>query len=349
MPFKFLIQNMKNLLFPFLVFCLWLTACSEDFFETTIPIELPNQEPKITLNCLANEQEPFRLSLTQSKGLLSDQYDFQPIRNATIELLADGTSVGSFSYHGREIVYDVPYTPKTTTFIDSAYYSFVTPPQVGQALSPYFVAQPNVTYTLKVSAPNLESVEASMRIPTVVAIQDFKYYLDSIKHIVTPDYDTYYTPIDITLTDPNDGEEHYYSLQLEPYALVDYDWNGASDTLKICNCFYSNEVIFPQDPETNPFNSNTSNSEVIIGHYGETFFTNQLFKGKTIRLRVYTTFYSGMELFRLKATLSTLNKETYNYLSSRTLQQNVGENPFAEPVSVYIFGGSSKYVKVVDF
>ena len=348
---------MKNLLFPFLVACLWLTACSEDFFETTIPIELPNQEPKITLNCLANEQEPFRLSLTESKGLLSEEYGFNPIRNATIELLADGTPVGSFSYHGREMVYEETYMPEPYTFIDSAYYSFVTPPQVGQALPPYFVAQPNVTYTLKVSAPNLESVETSMHLPAAVAIQDLSVYPDAIVEVQNIDYTQYFLPIDVTINDPNDGEEHYYSLQIEPYNLVDYDGSGVLDTIRMCNCFHSNEVVFPKSNESDPFDSSSPADQSYTYYYDETLFSNQLFKGETVTLRVYTDFYEGQELLRIKATLSTLNKETYNYLSSRTLQQNVGENPFAEPVSVYnnvtngfgIFGGSSKYVKVVDF
>lgn len=347
---------MKNLLFPFLAACLCFSACSEDFFETTIPIDLPDQEPKITLNCLANDQEPFRLSLTESKGLLSDEYGFEPIRNATIELLADGTPVGSFFYHGREMVYEESYMPEPYTYIDSAYYSFVAPPQVGQALPAYFVAQPNVNYTFKVSDPHLESVEASMRIPTAVAIQDLSVHPDAIVEVQSIDYTEQLLPIDISFVDPNDGEEHYYSLQIEPYYVFDYNGSGVLDTVTMCNCFHSNEVVFAKSNASNPFDSGSADQSYTY-YSDETLFSNQLFKGETVTLRVYTDFYEGQNMVRLKASLSTMNKEKYNYLRSRTLQQNVGENPFAEPVSVYtnvtngfgIFGGGSKFVKVVDF
>lgn len=351
---------MKNTscFFLFGLLILLQTACSKDFFETVIPLDLPNDGDRITLNCLTDtEQSRWTIKLTRSISTLEDNQTFPRITDANIELFANGTATGSFLYD------TVSYYSNgdEAWYIDSAYVAYQFAPIAGQAKPPYLLPQAGINYTLKATAPNLPPAQASMTIPPPVPIQTItvgeKLLLDN----------EYYYPVDITFQDPNNSndEENYYFLSVRQYIdpIIDPVSGIETDTIEICNCFYSRRGGF-FDQNQSFFNTSTNE---LVRTNGREPFTNQLFVGKQHTLQIFvpvTSFYDlygqGSQQYQAPTTkfriiLGTQNKERYFYRESRGLQSQTENNPFAEPATVYnnidggfgIFGGYSSNTKTI--
>ena len=330
-----------------MLFILLQTACSQDFFETVIPLDLPEDRDRITLNCLTDTgQDTWVVRLTHSASTLDEVSMFPRISNATLQLFANNVATGSFvydtiSYYSNE---------NQAWYIDSAYVAYQYPPIAGQAKPPYLLPQTGINYTLKATAPNLPPVEASMTIPNPVPIQSV-----TVGNLTTIDNQSYY-PIDITFQDltNSNNESNYYFLSVRQYInpIIDPNTGIATDTIETCNCFYTRKGVFNQ----NDFIFDLNGSE-LIRLDGREPFTNQLFAGKQHSLQIFVPFNSYFYIngdeeiptSKVTITLGSQNKERYFYRESRGLQNQTENNPFAEPVTVYnnveggfgIFGGYS--------
>lgn len=337
------------------LFILLQTACSQDFFETVIPLDLPEDSDQITLNCLTDTgQNTWVVRLTHSASTLDEVSMFPRISDATLQLFANNVATGSFvydtiSYYSNE---------NQAWYIDSAYVAYQYPPIAGQAKPPYLLPQTGINYTLKATAPNLPPVEASMTIPNPVPIQSV-----TVGNLTTIDNQSYY-PIDITFQDPpnSNNEPNYYFLLVRQYInpIIDpISGEILSDTIETCNCFYTRKGVFNQ----NDFIFDLNASE-LIRLDGREPFSNQLFAGKQHTLQIFVPFHSdfhytegdeGIPTSKVSITLGSQNKERYFYRESRNLQNQTENNPFAEPVTVYnnveggfgIFAGySSNIVRI---
>lgn len=113
--------------------------------ELVVPVELPDQEPKLTLNALVAVDSMVYVQATQSKTMVSgdDNKDFPPLPDATIDL-----------YEGDQKIETLMYDASVERYMATTHLS------------------PKTTYTLKASAPGLDPVEASTTIPEQRAIDN---------------------------------------------------------------------------------------------------------------------------------------------------------------------------------
>lgn len=140
---------MKNLYILLLLVSLLFSSCGEDFFESTVTIDIPDHTPTLAVSCLVNEGTNFIevfVSHSQSKN---EQSAIDTIRDAEVKLLKGNDVISNFIFE--------PITLRYLSFIDST------------ALTPGSQIRIEVTH------PDYESVFAEQVIPQKASIDNFEF------------------------------------------------------------------------------------------------------------------------------------------------------------------------------
>ncbi|TAK46390.1 MAG: DUF4249 domain-containing protein [Saprospiraceae bacterium] len=174
-------------------FALVFTACSEDFFESTASIKVPEQAPRLAVTAhLAAGDTTLRVFVSHSLGILSNS---QPdiIANANVELSKDGQLLA------------------TIPFVEGLLYEQALPNPLPADLS---------EYRLMVSAPGYDATEALQTMPAIVPILSASYEVDGAINSDGEKVDE----LTVEFQDPP-GEDNYYAIRV----WVLYDDNGYKD------------------------------------------------------------------------------------------------------------------------
>jgi len=311
---------MKNLItYSFLAFLLILFSSCEDWFETTADLDVPIPESKIVVNSILNDDRPFIATISHSIPVLDERYIYNGetrITNATVEV-----------FEGEEFLTALEFYEVLN--VANAYY--------GDNLyaAPDFSPEIGKEYTIKVSAPGYESVQAVGLIPNPVEIDDIELTdIDYLSLAGEGDYSEY----TLSFTDEPSVENYYYIRVFE------------CDQYDNCNswCLFSLDAVFGASND-DPF----AGSEIDCKRGIDSYFRDLTFSDLEKKLEFFVDrnlvnqINSGknIELF-----LGTISKDFYLYSRSVDFQGSNRDNPFAEPVQVYsnvengygFFGGASQ-------
>ena len=181
-------------LYHFLIlFSIFISACSEDFFEQTIKIDVPEHTPQLAITSqMAAGDTAAWVYVTHSQGILENgQAD--PIVNATVELFKNGQLL------------------ETIPFMEDRFY-------VKELGSP--LAEDGAEYQLKISADGFEPIAATQIMPTPVPILSATYEAEGALDIDGERVDE----ITIEFEDPGQ-EENYYLI----YIVVKSEFGSGYD------------------------------------------------------------------------------------------------------------------------
>lgn len=280
-----------------------LTGCS-DFFNQVVEIEIPEHEPVLAVSAHIKAQDTMlNVFVSRSAGILDPGYlDTVKFENASVSVLRDGQLWMTVPHQG-----------------DGQYYLFLGSP-VGDA---------SHSYTLQVTAPGFEPVEATQTMPAPVGILNAEYKAEGG---VNPDGNRVNT-LDLEFQDPA-GEDNYYLL--EAYAVV-------------VDSFSGNYEYFLQ----------INTEDALVEEYnGGLIFRDGPLDGKKYTLKTY--FSDNLHEqpgSRLAIRLRSISRDRYLFLRTLDLYGNAQNNPFAEPVVVHnnieggvgIFTVESRDVEVIEF
>ena len=175
-----------------LSFTFFLTACSEDFFDQTVAIEVPEHTPLLAITSQLNAGDSTIWAyVTHSQGILENS-QANPIENAIVEL-----------YRGGQLIEAIP-------FWGEQFYS--------KNLDMPFPSD-QAEYQLKISAPGFDPIEATQQMPTTVPIISAVYEAEGALDLDGERVDE----ISIEFEDPA-GEKNYY--QLEVYIIYPQSTNN---------------------------------------------------------------------------------------------------------------------------
>ena len=153
--------------------------------EMTIPVELPEQEPKIVVNSLFAPDKPeWIIKVYKSKGMY-ETGDYTPLENATVNLYKD------------------------EVFLETVVYSSTFS---GYRVHQDFLPVPGATYTIKVDVPGMESVEATETVPEAIKINSITIN----RNVRLNKENQYESDIIINFDDPS-GDRDYYGLMVNTY------------------------------------------------------------------------------------------------------------------------------------
>ena len=318
--------------FPILSFCLILLLASA--CETVVDLDIPVEKPRLVVNAFISPDQNVGVRITKSKSVLDRAESFPLVSGAQVTLLEDGQEVAQLTSEAAGW-YTAPFRP-----------------------------QSGHRYTVRVSADEVEPVEASSAIMVPVAIGQLTadtVQTESGVSCVNDDCETIYSPeyrLQLQLTDPGGAANYYeilgYAVTLD--SVPQYDAMGSFvgyDTVS-----QRQRVNFQTgDPVVN----NSFSSIVGDEFYGNSLlFNDDIFSGKGYTVDFTTENVGGYgfssTLEKLTLVLRTLSEDQYQYLRTRDLQEFNNGDLFSEVVPVYnnvengfgIFAGYSADSVVVE-
>ncbi len=197
-----------------------------------------------------------------------------------------------------------------------------------------FLPEEGEQYTVRVSAPNLETATATDRVPHMPPTT-----LSS--DLLSGEQNQRNRLLQFTIDDPP-GVDNYYHIALQKRAFVRD--SASIDTIGLTDVYFetSNRSIIEEMRNLGGLAESEFN--FYVGR--SAILTDVLFGGTrhTVRLRVndQQSFLrsdpvpnDGFPRIEYRLYVSALSEDLYQFLHTRRLQNRTEENPFAEPVEVH--------------
>jgi hypothetical protein len=300
---------MKNLPIALFLCFLSLAFIACDGLEQVVTFDVPKTTPKLVVHSIMNSTDQTLTVFVGSSTGATENGVALPVKDAKVEL-----------YKGNQLLYTLIYD-----HLDSSKWGASNNIAVYQIKN---VAPITVSgdYTLKVSAPNFKSVEATQILPNVVKIESATFKTDGFTIVNFGGGQQLLDELKVSFQDP--AGENYYMVAAIDTTLVDTTNNGGG--------LFKREVgsafLIPQEEDKGVENTNDYFS-------GEIFFNDQLFdaKPRSLRLGLFKTSFGPIPTnlrVGLEVWLMSVNKDTYFYQKSLNAYSNADGNPFAEPTVV---------------
>lgn len=277
--------------------------------ETIVEVDVPNP-PKLVINSTLAPDNFISVNLSESKYILDqNEYEYNYITAATIDVYEDGALLESLPYSMDEGLPPGYYTSATHKPIRGKSYKVVA------SKSGYMEAYAEVL--LPLDMVNILNVTVD-----TVEINDFGYT-------------TSYLRFNIVFKEDR-AKDNYYSVSIdEEYYFYNYDYN--TDPPVIVDSVLVSQLIY-----------NIRSEDPIIEDYqngrDHLVFNDRLINGDTYTLRILVEnneYYPGDDPYnnygpkKYKVLLSNTSESYFLYNTTVYLQSLTKDNPFAEPVQVY--------------
>lgn len=293
----------QKLFFIILTFATLLMSCSnaEDFFSAVVEVNLPPHVPRLVIRAdWESNADSVAVFVSKSRGALDKtpfnfNGIFDTVPNTKVEVFKNGQPIGTipYAYGGYHIV-------KGLFSLDTL----------------------GSTYTIRVAAPNFETIEASQTTMRLPQATNFSYRLEAVAQ---PDPFGGGERIDELAFDIQDigTEQNYYDVVSTSLAYRDTTGRFISQNIRIESLDnLTEENILPD----NAFNGRTYRWR--LGNENTRNFC-YIENGRNICRRPRTG-------DRFSMTLRSVSKEWYLFRKSSNLLRDAQDNIFfSEPVILY--------------
>jgi len=277
-----------------------LTIAGGCDFQRTVEIDGPDHSPKLVVNSEIRPGQPWRVDVSKSIGAFQSgepEDSTSTVSDATVTVYQNDQRQGTLSLDSRRQYSTQRFTPKRGT-----------------------------EYTVRVTAPDLGTVEATDRVPHMPPAQLGAQEIEG--------RDTNFDrALQLTINDPADTTNYYHiALQQNGY----YRDSTSIDTTGVSDVRFQTRDRSIINEMSGEFELGEQNS-----YQGrEATFRDPLFNGtqQRIELRVFDrVYFSNRDEARIEYVLylSAVSKDLYQFLRTRRLHDGTEENPFAEPVEVH--------------
>lgn len=285
--------------------------------EEPVDLDIAVLPPKIVVNSNFVPGQPFQVSITKSKNVLSTETE-EYVNDAEVRI---------FSSQGKELD-----KLQLKHFQHPFYESRRLQPESGKG------------YRIEVEVPGYPQLIAEDIVPFPVALENIE--MDTIETFGAIDERVYKVEINVGFTDPI-GAQDYYHLSLYNEVLDPVDENVPMNGFDENN---SEDKLVPLMPL-----ENDKDNPTVTFHYedGGILFTDEDFDGQKAGLKFYSLISLNNEakMGKVIGVLRTVSKDYYLYHTSLSRQIANKDRPFVEPISVYsnienglgIFSGYAVY------
>lgn len=285
--------------------------------EEPVDLDIVVQEPQVVVNSNFTPGQPFELTLTKSKYVLSTE-EATFINNAEVKI---------FDAQNRELE-QLQLKNVQAPF----YYSKKIQPQSGEL------------YKVEINIPDHPTITAEDIVPTPITLDKIK--LDTIEVFGDAEDLVYKVEVNVYFDDPI-GNQDYYHLSLfnqtiagDPSERTDgFNESDGSDSDIVLNAL-------------TPLESDVDNPAVTF-HFddGGVLFSDEDFDGNKAHLKFYSLLSIKKNKGKVVGELKTVSRNYYLYHTSLSQQIANKDRPFVEPVTVYsnienglgIFSGYTLY------
>lgn len=275
------------------IIALTFAACTKE-----VKVDIPEHRSSLVISSNTLVNDTFRLQVGKSAAILKYKPNLDlSVPNATVVLYEGDKALGTMNYDNVNGMYTAGN-----------------------------IAEAGKKYTIKVSAPGFNPVEAISEVPSAVKIKSVKRYPNARVDIDGMQQDE----IRISFDDPASTEDFYMVSLIMPVVEDSFMQVHSYST-----CVNTN------DPSVESIYNESIDQNTCLSSDG-IFFRDALFNGTTKELRLFvqsnalmpiedgngTLFYPGIELQHVPEAYFRYQK------SYRFAADNMG-NPFAEPTNVY--------------
>lgn len=306
--YLFLLDSSYLILFTYC--CLSLLACQKE-----VKIDLPTSSPKLVVNCFFNPDSTWKVNISSSIQLSgNDKPRF--ISNATVELYQDNILISTLGHADTGT-----YVSNQKPLLDKL-------------------------YTLKVSAPDFESVECSDRL--ISSATTFTTAFDTTERYITVKHLAFSENIPVS--------QLQLTIRDDPAVKNFYEFRG----------IYANPQWTPVKTRNLIFHSFYPGLETFSNYQTLVLSKDSLFSGSETVLPLYLnnqiTFGGAMlpsgkvgvawwKVDKLYFEIKQISQQYFLYQRTFLQQKYNKENPFSEPTRVYtnvknglgIFAGYQSY------
>lgn len=286
---------MKKLLFTIAFAMVAFTGC-----EKAVDVDVPFESPKLVLNGFMNPDSSFSVHVSKSQFVL-DEAELKNIPDATVRIYEGDRLLG-------EMVHQADGFYKLTDIF----------PESGK------------TYTIQGEKAGFAAVNAKEKVLSPVTLSDLKS--DTIR---MGEYGEIKVGHEFTLHDPAD-EKNYYLIGLMEKGLRKNYYGPYNGT---------DEPEWEWQPYSHQLRTDSADpllEDFCVGYSGcGLLLTDDFIDGKTHRLKlISTTFnYQPDEEYQKDVsfvmTVYQIPESYYRYFKTLEQNENVRDNPFAEPAKVY--------------
>lgn len=336
-------QKKANRIIPLIFLILLIQSCEE-----ILQIEIPDNGPMITVNCILNYNKEILMEITSSQPYPPQIDSTLTIKDAKVKLYDNDVYV-------EDLVYQESLQRQEET---SFYLSKIRNYHSASGFTPEL----SHTYTINVTAPGFPDVTSKTFIPKPVPIISV-----DTNTVFTMSGGYQYKTIECTIRfKDTPGDRNCYKLTITRHGLYyscpSMDWSKCNTTKIIYTipfiCHDLNAVSYKM-PSGSPgsFVPGFEDEEIMSN---SVFIADDSFDGMTYQLKVlipldlsdraYPPIHDEkFTLRKINFELSSINEEYYKYARSNYVQVYKKNDMFSEPCTVYsninngvgIFSGSS--------
>lgn len=267
--------------------------------ETIVEIDIPVEPTRLVINSTITPENYMSAHISESKHILDGSDVYKRVQGAIVEIYEDGNLI--------------------TNLPDSL---------EGNYISNNFKPLRGKLYEISVSKAGFETATAQVLMPLDTAV------ISGIKvdTVIEQEfgYSSHFLRFNVAIQDDAAIDNFYKISVYEEGLFIRYDYNVDPPALIDSVYYYNKLYIQTRDPSLEEFQS-----------YGQDIlFNDELFNGSTYHINVLTSIWvdpnntneSSISYF---VELANTSESYYRYELSSQLQLFTGENPFAQPVTVY--------------
>ncbi len=199
-------------------------------------------------------------------------------------------------------------------------------------------------YVIKVSVPGFDPVTAENSIPVAVPIQSVQFNSNQNEDPENDKETVLDFNVSVTIQDPQEVRNYYHLIFYQK--LIPYTVTSSGDTIRGEVSYAKPQTLFPSDPNL-PLIKNFDNRGFLA--------EDKTFNGQRMVFGAYGSYIYDPGKFiagDFLVELRTVSEAYFYHYSTLTLQDGMGNNPFAEGVVIYdnienglgIFAGYSSSV-----
>jgi hypothetical protein len=299
---------MKSSLFIFLGL-FFLLGCSEDFFSPIVEVDIPEAEKKLVAFSHIEEGEQKIYALVTKNRKITDPMAFPLLRSDTSIV---NTPQGPWKFVYNDYAPDTVTSVKVEVFKNERFWLELTrDPKFGLYFSAALGApirfEVGDRYTIRVSAPGYETIEATENMPAPVAL------------------DTFEIRKNIRVVNPSDP---FIQDLVDEYTLVFVDPAFQTN-------YYQADIKFSDSTGQESVSYGLTSLE-LNAEYG--MMRDESFNGQMARWKVHELNRisgHGFRYYYLELGLRSISESMFTYQLSLNRYYETKDNPFAEPTILY--------------
>ena len=286
---------MNRVFFIFVLFASF--SCTK-----VIDLNIPDEAPKLVVSAPFSTDSNWRILVGKSGPSIGVVTPVSSISNASISLKENGAPLSGWVIE-KELSFGGGWNPTSDTL-----YFFTLP-----GIKP----NPGSTYQLEVSAPNTETATATASCVTPIPLANIVRTDSSA--LVDQDY---FNECTFQISDPS-GSNDYYQLQM----IV----NDSFVPFPISQSFYSNDLIINEFTDKGAFGPDKTS---LGFNLDQPFFSDAFFDGQTRSFKIHYPSFYHLTSSQVSLVLVRYSKVLFTHERSLRMQEEVGGNPFSEPVRI---------------